>query len=195
MNGTTLVLNADAQPVSIVPLSTTNWKDAIGKVFSDRVSVLESYDLWVARSPSVQIQVPSIIMCKEYQSHNGKVEFSRYNLFLRDNYTCQYCLKQFNFDDLTFDHVVPRRQGGKTDWDNIVTACNVCNQEKAHFDKMKPVKAPWRPVYWELAANRKKRPITVPVDSWVDYLCWDSEVIVDDTLRIRNINFEELNHM
>lgn len=183
----TLVLNADAQPVSVVPLSTTNWKDAVGKVFSDRVSVLEEYDCWVVRSPSIQIRMPSIVMCKEYQQHNGKAEFSRYNVILRDNYTCQYCLTKFDFENLTFDHVIPRREGGKTEWNNIVSACSLCNQEKAHYNKMKPKNTPRRPTYWELAANRKKRELIVPSKKWIEYLAWGGKVIVNENMSPRNI--------
>ena len=62
MNGTTLVLNADAQPVSIVPLSTVHWHDAIRIIYLDRANVLEEYDCWVVRSPSGQGRMPSVIM-------------------------------------------------------------------------------------------------------------------------------------
>lgn len=188
---TTLVLNADAQPVSVVPLSTTHWQDAIGKIWSDRVAVVEEYDLWVVRSPSVQMRMPAIVMCKEYQRHNGKVEFSRYNVVLRDNYTCQYCIQEFPFDALTFDHVIPRRSGGQTNWENIVSACSKCNQEKAHHSQMKPARAPRRPSYWDLATNRRKRSIIVPSDLWTQYLGWEGEIIVDKRLRVQNIEEED----
>lgn len=189
---TTLVLNADAMPVTTVPLSTIHWQDAIRIIYLERAVVMEEYDYWVVRSPSVQIRMPSVIMLKEYQQHNGKVEFSRYNIILRDNYTCQYCAQQFPYEELTFDHVVPRRNGGRTTWENIVTSCGRCNQEKAHFDKMKPLTKPKRPTYWELAINRKKRPITVPHDSWINYLGWESDIIVDEKLTIKNINNDQL---
>lgn len=183
---TTLVLNADAQPVSIVPLSTVHWQDAIRIIYLDRATVLEEYDLWVVRSPSVQMRMPSVIMLRDYQQHNGKVEFSRYNVILRDNYACQYCGGKFQFDELTFDHVVPRREKGQTNWDNIVSACYPCNQEKAHHSKMKPKRAPKRPTYWRLADNRKKRPITVPDKSWELYLGWKGEVRVDPEVPLQN---------
>lgn len=187
---TTLVLNADAQPVSVVPLSTVHWQDAIRIIYLERAVVLAEYNRWVVRSPSVQMRMPSVIMLKEYQTHNGKVEFSRYNIILRDNYKCQYCGDMFEFGDLTYDHVIPRRDGGKTEWTNIVSACGPCNQAKAHHRNMKPRKAPYRPTYWQLAGNRKKRPITVPHESWKQFVIWDSEVIVDSSLRIANVEDE-----
>ena len=183
----TLVLNADCLPVSVVPLSTVAWQDAIRIIWLGRVDVLEEYDLWVVRSPSVQMRMPSIIRLKEMQHHNGKVEFSRHNIILRDDYTCQYCTNAFTFDDLTFDHVVPRRDGGKTTWTNIVSACHSCNQKKAHHRKMKPIREPVHPTYWQLAANRRKRPITVPHAVWADYLFWDGDVIIDENASVANV--------
>ena len=187
---TTLVLNADIQPVSVVPLSTVHWQDAIRIIYLGRAAVLEEYNRWVIRSPSVQMRMPSVIMLKEHQKHNGKVEFSRYNIILRDKYRCQYCGEPFDYCDLTYDHVIPRRDGGKTTWDNIVSACSPCNQKKAHHTNMKPIKAPYRPNYWELAANRKTRPITVPHETWVQWIVWDSDVTVDASLRTYNVDEE-----
>lgn len=185
--GTTLVLNADALPVSVVPLSTVHWQDAVRILILGRARALENYDQWVVRSPSIQLRMPSVIMLTQYQQHNGKVEFSRQNVVLRDKYTCQYCKGKFAFHDLTFDHVVPRRDGGKTVWDNIVSACYECNQTKAHHRHMKPNITPRRPTYWELAANRKQFPITIPSASWLTYMGWDAEVIIDKNSVKNNI--------
>ena len=66
---TTLVLNADGQPVSVVPLSTVPWQDAIRIVYLDRAVVLESYSRWVVRSQFVQLRMPSVIMLKDHQKH------------------------------------------------------------------------------------------------------------------------------
>ena len=174
----TLVLNADANPVTVIPLSTTHWREAVRLIYLDRASVVESYDTWVIRSPSVQLKMPSIIMLKQYQQHNGKIEFSKKNLFLRDNYHCQYCGGKFHHDHLTFDHVVPRSIGGKTNWENIASACLPCNQSKCDNAKIKPLVPPRRPTYWELAGNAKKNPITVAHESWIPYLNWESDVTV-----------------
>lgn len=186
---TTLVLNADALPVSVVPLSTVYWQKAIKIIYKERATVISEYSRWVIRSPSVEMRMPSIIMLTEYQVHNGKVEFSRYNVVLRDNSCCLYCGETFPVHALTFDHVVPRRDGGKTEWTNIVSACNKCNQEKAHHHRMKPRKAPHHPTYWELAANRKKHPIVVPHESWLSWINWGGKVTIDPSLR--NVNCSE----
>jgi len=81
----TLVLNADATPMSIVPLSAIPWQDAIKLVYLDKASVLEEYNRWVVRSPSVQMRMPSVVLLREYRDHDGDVEFSRHNIFLRDD--------------------------------------------------------------------------------------------------------------
>jgi len=188
MSNTTLVLNADANPVSVVPLSTVHWQDAVRIIYLGRATVLSEYNKWVIRSPSIQMRMPSVIMLKAFQKHNGKVEFSRYNVILRDKYICQYCHNKFDFSDLTFDHVVPSRDGGKTNWDNIVSACSPCNQVKAHHRHMKPLNNPYRPTYWELANNRKKIPIVVPHQSWKDFISWESEIEINE--RLRKTNFD-----
>lgn len=185
----TLVLNADAQPVSVVPLSTVHWHDAIRIIYLERAVVLAEYNRWVVRSPSVQMRMPSIIMLTQYQEHNGKVEFSRYNVILRDNYRCQYCGETFSIGDLTYDHVIPKKDKGKTEWTNIVSACVPCNQRKAHHNKMKPRRKAHRPSYWELAGNRKKHPITVPHESWKEFLFWDAPVTIDSSLR--DVNYDD----
>lgn len=182
-NNATLVLNADANPVTVIPLSTVHWREAVRVIYLDRASVIESYDQWVVRSPSVQLKMPSIIMLKEFQQHNGKIEFSKKNLFLRDNYICQYCQNHFHPDELTFDHLVPRSLGGKTNWENIVSACLPCNQKKANHTHMKPMRQPRRPTYWELANNIRRHPITVAHEDWIPYLNWDGPVTVDKNVK------------
>lgn len=188
MTGHTLVLNADGLPVSSVPLSTIHWQDAVRILVGDRAVALENYNKWLVRSPTIQLRMPSVIMLKEYKHHNGKVEFSRHNVILRDMYKCQYCGNQFDAHDLTFDHVIPRRDGGKTTWENIASACYPCNQEKAHHRHMKPLRDPWRPTYWELKANREKFPITVPHEKWVAHMSWSAEVIVTKVKTVDNID-------
>ncbi|NDH48809.1 MAG: HNH endonuclease [Acidimicrobiia bacterium] len=61
-----------------------------------------------------------------------EIRFSRRNVYLRDANTCQYCGRQFRDEELNLDHVVPRDIGGKTNWENIVTACVRCNSRKAN---------------------------------------------------------------
>ena len=121
-----LVLNADYQPLSYFPLSLWSWQDAIKAVFLDRVNVVENYGQ-IVRSSSLEMHLPSVVALKDYVPQNRAPAFTRFNLFLRDGFSCVYC---GSGEDLTFDHVVPRRLGGKTSWDNIVAACTKCNFKK-----------------------------------------------------------------
>ncbi len=121
-----LVLNADFRPLSYFPLSLWCWQDAVKAVFLDRVNIIDHYDFYV-RSPSFEMRLPSVIALKEYVQAARHPAFTRFNVFLRDRFTCQYCTRPFPSQDLTFDHVVPRSRGGKTVWTNVVTACGSCN--------------------------------------------------------------------
>jgi 5-methylcytosine-specific restriction endonuclease McrA len=173
----TLVLNADCQPAGLVPLKTIAWQDAIKNVFEGKASVVSEYDDWVVRSPSMSMKVPSIIINKEYVAPRFGIAFSRPNLFIRDDYMCQYCYKQFLFEQLTFDHVVPRSHGGPQGWTNIVAACHPCNNRKSNNAKIVPARMPYRPSYWEMADKVRNYPITVRDVSWIDYIGWDPSLV------------------
>src|SRR5580704_18611839 len=124
-----LVLNADFRPLSYFPLSLWCWQDAVKAVFLDRVSVLSEYETEV-RSPSLTMKLPSVIALKDYIPSARRPAFTRFNVFLRDAFVCQYCSDRQPAHDLTFDHVVPRSRGGRTTWENVVTACGECNLRK-----------------------------------------------------------------
>lgn len=175
--GDTLVLNSDGLPVSMVPISTMNWRDSVKSAFLGSVEVLHHYDNWIVRSPSVEFKVPSVIMIKEWVKTGRFVKFNKHNIFIRDRYTCQYCGERFNSEDLTMDHVIPRIDGGKTNWTNITSSCGPCNHTKSHFYKMKPTRYPWRPSYGEFVNILKEREITIRDEAWNYYLGWPEEKI------------------
>ena len=166
----TLVLNADGQPVSYLPLSAVQWKEAITYMFLDKCMVLEWYDDWVVSSPSWETRVPAVIMLKEMMRRRRTPRFSKTNLYLRDLNTCQYCNTQFPRTQLTLDHVIPISKGGKTTWLNIVAACNKCNSFKGNKTSIKPLRVPHQPDYWELVANRKKLGVDLRHPSWEQFL-------------------------
>lgn len=175
--GTTLILNADYSPLSLIPISTIGWRDAIKINFLGHAKVIEEYDDWVVHSPSTTIPVPSVMISETYIKVKQHVKFSRANLLVRDDYTCQYCNTGLDIKDLTVDHVIPRVRGGKTSWDNIVASCYVCNTIKGHKQHMKPRQKPYKPDYYSLVTNAKKRPITIPDAKWIPYLGWDTNLI------------------
>lgn len=107
-----------------------DWKEAISIVWAQKGEALETYEA-TASSPSVTLQIPAVVRLKKAISPFKKgVKFSRGNILSRDGFRCCYCGEKFEPRKLNYDHVVPRHQGGKTDWDNIVSSCYPCNRKK-----------------------------------------------------------------
>jgi 5-methylcytosine-specific restriction endonuclease McrA len=99
-------------------------------LFGGKVEVLEEYDE-IVHSPSVAMHVPAVIrLLKAARRRPRVVRFSRFNVLLRDSFTCQYCGQRPHARELTMDHVIPRAQGGSTRWNNVVAACRACNHQK-----------------------------------------------------------------
>ena len=175
----TLVLNADYQPLSYFPLSLWSWQDTIKAVFLDRVNIVSEYDE-IVRSPGFSMKVPSVISLKEYVKNQKSPVFTRFNVFLRDKFSCQYCgvIKQSH--DLTFDHVIPRSKGGKTNWTNVVAACRPCNFKKGSKNakeiNMFPIIKPGVPTTNLLKRNGRHFPPNYLHESWRDFLYWDTEL-------------------
>ncbi len=171
-----LVLNADFRPLSYYPLSLWSWQETVKAVFLDRVNIVSEYDAAV-RSPTFEMQLPSVVSLKTYVKPALYPAFTRFNVFLRDRFSYQYCGTR---EDLTFDHVIPRSLGGQTRWDNVVAACSTCNLAKANkLPKdcgMHPMQAPYRPTVYELHRNGRRFPPNYLHESWLDYLYWDSEL-------------------
>ena len=171
-----LVLNADYRPLSYYPLSLWSWQDAIKAAFMDRVEIVAEYDYEV-HSPSVSLKIPSVVVLKDYVKPRKRVAFTRFNVFLRDEFRCQYCGKK---GELTFDHIVPRSSGGITSWGNVVAACAPCNMRKgskslrrAGMSLRKPTRTPEAE---QLRNIGRKFPPNHLHDSWIDFLYWDAEL-------------------
>ncbi len=171
-----LVLNADYRPLSYFPLSLWAWQDAVKSVFLDRVNIVSEYER-VVRSPSFEMHLPSVIALKQYIKPALYPAFTRFNVFLRDKFRCQYCSSG---DTLTFDHLVPRSRGGVTCWENVVAACAPCNSRKGGRTPercgMRPYRAPYRPTVHQLHENGRAFPPNYLHQSWLDYLYWDIEL-------------------
>src|ERR1044072_2100156 len=125
MSARTLLLNSWMMPHKII-----SWQDAVTMMFLDKVEVLEAYDEEIA-SPSLSIRMPAVVrLQKAVGSVRGGVKFSRINVFTRDGFRCQYCGEKKRMTELNYDHVIPRRLGGTTVWEIIVTACSPCNNKQ-----------------------------------------------------------------
>ncbi len=112
-----LVLNADYQPLSYLPLSLWTWQDAVKAIFSGKVQVVDVYPDVCVRAASLEVPLPSVIALSEYvPQKNQRPAFTRRNVFLRDEYKCQYCNDRFHTADLSLDHVHPRCMGGQLTW-------------------------------------------------------------------------------
>ena len=171
-----LILNADYRPLSYFPLSLWPWQEAIKAVYLKRVNVAAEYEE-VVRSEKLTLPLPSVIVLKNYVVPTKTVPFTRATLFLRDEFTCQYC--GYKGKDLTFDHVVPKSRGGKTRWDNVVAACQSCNLRKAAKTTsqagFKLKKVPTKPSPEVLLNKGKKFPPSDMHKSWNDFLYFEKD--------------------
>ncbi|WP_296762076.1 HNH endonuclease [Sediminimonas sp.] len=171
-----LVLNADYRPLSYYPLSLWPWQEAIKAVWLDRVDIVAEYEQEVC-SPSTRIRIPSVVVLRDYVKPRKRVAFTRFNLFLRDEFRCQYCGSR---DNLTFDHVVPRAAGGTTTWENVVAACAPCNLRKGARSLRRSGlhlrKTPRAPGAEEMRNMGRRFPPNYLHESWIDFLYWDAEL-------------------
>ncbi len=122
----TLVLSQSYEPMARI-----SWQRAIMLLWQGKVEVVEEYEDRLVRSVTLEIRMPSVIrfLCLTRRGPRG-IKFSRDNVYLRDNRRCQYCGRQVSRSEATYDHILPRAQGGRTTWENIVIACVPCNQKK-----------------------------------------------------------------
>jgi 5-methylcytosine-specific restriction endonuclease McrA len=180
-----LLLNADSTPLSQVPLSVVSWQVAMRLMFLDKVRVLKEYDSWVVRSQHLEMKVPSIVIMTEQVKWSKHLKYSRANVYLRDDFTCQLqttwrCEEQggkVNLTELTIDHVIPRSKGGKTAWTNVCTSCKTCNSKKGADETIVPKKKPYKPTYYEILAKRKTLPIHIRDEDWRYYVNWPEHLI------------------
>ena len=174
-----LVLNADFRPLSKFPLSIWSWQDAVKAVFLDRVNIVSEYEEEVS-SPTLSMRLPSVIALKQFVPLSRRPAFTRFNVFLRDRFVCQYCGGAPGASELTFDHVIPKSLGGQTVWENVVAACSECNLIKGNKLPrdcgMVPAVAPIEPTNYQLQSNGRLFPPNYLHESWRDFLYWDSEL-------------------
>ena len=145
----TLVLNADGRVMATWPPNIVPVRKAIQKIINDRVVAVETWEQ-LFRSPELTIEAPKVVMCRHYAPVYGAPKFCRRSVFLRDHFCCQYCGEPFETSELTFDHYVPRARGGRTVWENILTACIRCNTAKRDGNHMVPLSLPRQPTRAEL---------------------------------------------
>ena len=123
----TLLLNADGNPLSVAPLSTLTWQESIKLVWLDRINVLEWHENWQVHSPNITMTVPSVMMVREYVKRRSNTSFNRSNVYLRDNYICQYC-KQIisNLKKVIFSSIFRYNSSGFSDSSFRSSICYKC---------------------------------------------------------------------
>ena len=169
-----LLLNISYEPIKII-----NWQKAITMLCLGKVEVIEEYGRNI-HSVSFTIKLPSVVRLLNIVKRNQKpVKFSRQNIYARDKYKCQYCGTKSPPEDLTYDHVLPKSRGGRTEWKNIVTCCIDCNRKKGgrtpREASMKLLKKPVMPA-WVPAVRLTIGFNHVP-QTWREYLYWNVELL------------------
>lgn len=197
LNTAVLVLNRNYQPVHV-----TNVKRAFSLLYMgiaraiDEQYRLYDFDSWAALAAAEHehistikraIRVPRVLVLMAYEYlPKGRVRFSRLNIYARDNDTCQYCAEQLPRVELNLDHVIPRAQGGRTSWENVVCSCIECNLRKGGRTPeqagMKLLRKPTRPRWTPFFRTAQKR-ITyrewIPFISLADASYWNVELNMD----------------
>jgi 5-methylcytosine-specific restriction endonuclease McrA len=169
----TLLLNSTFEPLKVV-----TWKKAILMVMLEKVEVVEEYER-VIRGVSFALRLPAVIRLNRFIKRGTPiVKFSRQNLYVRDKGKCQYCGTDFEYKELTYDHVIPRSKGGQTEWTNVVTCCMACNLKKGGRTPeeagMSLIRKPKAPIWIPLLTI--SLGIEEPPDPWKDYLYLNVEM-------------------
>ena len=195
LNAHVLVLNRLYQPVNV-----TNVRRAICLMYVGAARALDSqfrlfdFPSWAALSAEFgsetihavhgQLLVPRIVVLQVYERiPKGRIRFSRHNIFVRDNHTCQYCNTLMTRRHLNLDHVIPRSQGGKTNWENVVTSCIPCNfrkgcrtPEQAGMSLTRPAHKPRWSELVHMPRVRARYEEWLPFLNPVDACYWNTEL-------------------
>ena len=119
----TTILNLDYSVVTVI-----SWQKGLTLLFLNKVQPIEFWDKQVVSAGGEYFAVPKTVMVKKYVKLRRRHTPTKRNIFLRDSYTCQYC--GANDVKMTIDHVLPKSRGGRDTWENLTSACVVCNNKK-----------------------------------------------------------------
>jgi 5-methylcytosine-specific restriction endonuclease McrA len=154
----------------------------------EKVEIIEEYADWTIRSAKLELAVPSVVRLLERVRKRRAMRFSRENIYNRDKGRCQYCNLKVSRNEFTYEHVVPRAQGGQTRWENIVCSCVDCNQKKGDRTpeqagmRLKKAAAKPKPGSLPVTLKLSYSKANVP-ESWRNWLrsviYWQGEVASD----------------
>ncbi len=195
LNTKVLVLNRFYFPVHVTSLrrAFSLLYQGIAKAVDNEYQTFD-FESWSALSASLHdetiglvgqaIKVPRVILLVAYDRvPKRRVRFSRFNVFARDNNTCQYCGNRLPRSELNLDHVIPRSKGGTSSWDNVVCSCFACNRKKGGLLLKetplrlikKPVQPEWTPFMIETFSFKRYRE-WLPYLNEVDAAYWNTEL-------------------
>jgi len=164
-----LLLDCTYEPIKVI-----SWEDAMFMVVTGDAEVLKERDE-PCRSQRQEWKMPSVIRQHEKFKRGLDVNYNRTNIYMRDDWTCQYCNKKKSERELNLDHVIPKCRGGQSTWKNIVTSCRKCNDKKADKSvaeaKMKLLKQPEKPKW--LPQQMVLNITNVPKE-WEEYVDMES---------------------
>lgn len=192
-----LVLNRSFQPIHVTSLRRAFSLLYLGVAQAiDEQFRLFDFESWSELSaevgdsigtPSKRVRIPWVIVLVAFDRFpRTRVRFSRHNIFLRDDSTCQYCARQLPRAELNLDHVIPRAQGGATTWENVVCSCIPCNLRKGSRTpqqaKMKLLRQParprWSPLFRAFGKGNHHESWR-PFLTFLDASYWNTELVED----------------
>lgn len=200
LDSSVLVLNRHYQPIHV-----TSVRRAFVLLYMDVARVIDDqhrifdFASWAAlgaacddedvvRTASRVLRVPRVILLQLYDRiPTSRVRFSRLNIYARDDNTCQYCNQKLPRASLNLDHVLPRAQGGRTTWENVVCCCVPCNLKKGARTpaqagmllRRPPERPKWTPVF--RAPNGKvAHREWLPFLGLVDASYWNAELLDEE---------------
>ncbi|WP_373046412.1 HNH endonuclease [Vulgatibacter sp.] len=194
LDSSVLVLNRSFQPIHVCSLrrAFTLLYQGVAKAIDEEYRLFD-FDSWAALSAEVhaesigtvsrRIRVPRVVVLVAFDRlPRMRVRFSRHNIYQRDDSTCQYCARRLPRAELNLDHVVPRSQGGKTSWENVVCSCIPCNLKKANRTPEQagmellqvPVRPRWTPGFRPTGRGYKA---WIPFLTLVDVSYWNTELL------------------
>ncbi len=191
-----LVLNRVYRPIHITSVrrAFTLLYQGVAKAIDDRFQLFD-FASWAALAAAAdhdsigtvgrRIRVPRVIVLVAYEHlPRSRVRFSRFNIYARDDNTCQYCGRRFRRSELNLDHVVPRSRGGTTTWENVVCSCVPCNLRKggrtpdeAGLRLLRvPTRPRWTPIFRSATRRAFYREWT-PFLSFAEAAYWNAELL------------------
>lgn len=162
----TMILNASYEPLTIVSA-----KRAVTLLLNGKAVSVEDGP-HVFRSNDLEIQVPYVIKLTYFVQRKAflkPAKYSKATVLVRDGHSCAYCGRHAT----TIDHIIPRKHGGLSTYENCVAACTRCNSKKA--DKLlkevgyQLLLKPYAPSPYSTLLSRVKAQTEV-FDAWSKYV-------------------------